>query len=303
MPPKGSRGSLVSLGNVSSHADGWRVRAKVGGISVYGPFRAQRRDADADLLRARAASSHEGYRAVLNELLEDARLGRDVADSGGGELASSGAGSSGLGIRRRGGGRGVVDDAAVAVAEPRSVARKRSAGVLGGAEDPGLGELVSSGAGSVVDAAVSVAGPSVVVRKRPACVLGGPDHRRLLLQLRRVHYDAIKAGRKVWEARPSYQLRKGGWCESSFSQLAAVGRVVVLQSGAGTNDLASVVEFRRYEDVKVMVGELGIGLLPDSPDSASRVKVYEELYSDVEQRNRGFIAMRLRIDGGGSVSV
>ena len=55
----------------------------------------------------------------------------------GGELASSGAGSSGLGIRRRGGGGGVVDDAAVAVAEPRSVARKRSAGVLGGAEDPG----------------------------------------------------------------------------------------------------------------------------------------------------------------------
>ena len=75
-----------------------------------------------------------------------------------------------------------------------------------------------------------------------------------------------------------------------------------MQSGAGTNDLASVVEFRRYEDVKVMVGELGIGLLPDSPDSASRLKVYEELYSDVEQRNRGFIAMRLRIDGGGSVS-
>ena len=84
MPPKGSRGSLVSLGNASSHADGWRVRAKVGGISVYGPFRAQRRDADADLLRARAASSHEGYCAVLNELLEEARLGRDVADSGGG---------------------------------------------------------------------------------------------------------------------------------------------------------------------------------------------------------------------------
>ena len=63
-----------------------------------------------------------------------------------------------------------------------------------------------------------------------------------------MHYDAIKAGRKVWEARPSYQLRKGAWCESSFSQLAAVGRVVVLQSGAGTNDLASVVEFRRYEE-------------------------------------------------------
>ena len=42
-----------------------------------------------------------------------------------------------------------------------------------------------------------------------------------------------------------------------------------------------------------MVEDLGAQLLPDAADADARVKVYEKLYADEDQRARGFVAMRL----------
>ena len=126
------------------------------------------------------------------------------------------------------------------------------------------------------------------------------DSRTLLLQLKRPHYDAIKRRRKQWEARPLFDKPSKGGRPSLFGKLGNVGRTVVLQSGANTNDRVRVAEVRRFcadpdasgDPVKDMVLELGAALLPDVADPDDRVKVYKELYG-AEQCSRGFVAMRL----------
>ena len=112
----------------------------------------------------------------------------------------------------------------------------------------------------------------------------------------RTHYDAIKSRRKSWEARPLFD---GSGAQTIHDKLAAVGRVVVLQSGANTNDRVRIAEVRRYTPVgiefpvKRMVADLGADLLPDAPDDTiARMKVYQALYG-VERCARGFVAMRL----------
>ena len=76
-------------------------------------------------------------------------------------------------------------------------------------------------------------------------------------------------------------------------RLGTVGRVARLQSGANTNDRVRIAEVRRYGGVKDMVEDLRAQLLPDAADADARVKVYQELYDDEDQRARGFVAMRL----------
>ena len=117
----------------------------------------------------------------------------------------------------------------------------------------------------------------------------------MLLQLKRVHYDAIKSRRKRWEARP---LVRDNNRPSLCAQLATVGRTVVLQSGAGTNDRVCIAEVRRYASVHDMVAELGADLLPDQTD---RVQVYRDLYGDLGC-GRGFVAMRLEWPNGAAAA-
>jgi hypothetical protein len=123
----------------------------------------------------------------------------------------------------------------------------------------------------------------------PHFAVSSDEQKVLLLQLKRTHYDAIKSRRKRWEARPLFRDSNRGRGPSLYDTLATVGRVVVLQSGAGTNDRVRIAEVRRYISVQDMVSELAADLLPDHTD---RVRVYEDLYGDLGCA-RGFVAMRL----------
>ena len=134
---------------------------------------------------------------------------------------------------------------------------------------------------------------------RSANIKPDGDKRVLLLQLQRRHYDAIMQGRKVWEARPIYKDDTRNLKQSIFDQLAMVGRVVVLQSGAGTNDRMRIAEVRRYIKsdkrpslVRDMVVELGTELLPDTDAVQDRVDTYINLYG-TSRCQLGFVAMRL----------
>ena len=80
----------------------------------------------------------------------------------------------------------------------------------------------------------------------PAEAKSTDDQKKLLLQLRKSHYDAIKEGRKKWEARALFDDEANGGRRNSIDKLATVGREVVLQSGAGTNDRVRIAEVRRY---------------------------------------------------------
>jgi hypothetical protein len=131
----------------------------------------------------------------------------------------------------------------------------------------------------------------------------------LLLQMRRPHYDAIKDERKKWEARPVFRTVRSGWQQTIFDKLATVGRTVVLQSGAGTNDRMQISEVRRYiadEDVGLhalrnMVRELGTDLLPDTVGEEARIEVYKSIYGEL-QCSKGFVAMRMQLPAQGQPS-
>ena len=103
----------------------------------------------------------------------------------------------------------------------------------------------------------------------------------LLLQLKRPHYNAIKDGRKLWEARPLFD---GRWQPTIYDKLGVIGNDAVLQSGANTNDRVRIAEVRRYTPqglsypLQEMLAELGTDLLPDVADDRSRVAAYESLY-------------------------
>jgi ASC-1-like (ASCH) protein len=132
----------------------------------------------------------------------------------------------------------------------------------------------------------------------------------LLLQMRRPHYDAIKDGRKKWEARPvQCKKKQGGWQQTIFDKLATAGRTVVLQSGAGTNDRLQISEVRRYigddcvelHALRNMVRELGSDLLPDTADEKARIEVYKSIYGE-QQCSKGFVAMRVEWPAQGQSS-
>jgi len=144
------------------------------------------------------------------------------------------------------------------------------------------------------------------VSSAPANTKRNEHEKVLLLQLQRPHYDAMKSGRKQWEARPLFDDANRGGRQSLCDSLATVGRVVVLQSGAGTNDRVRITEVRRYSAnpqaeisaVRAMVDELGSSLLPDAANASAGVKVYESLYG-AARCARGFVAMRLEMPGAG----
>ena len=117
-----------------------------------------------------------------------------------------------------------------------------------------------------------------------------------MLELQPSHYDAIKSRRQRWEARPLFRYNDAGRGPSLDDKLATVGRVVILQKGAGTGrvrtaetSLLRIAEVRRYTSAQDMVSELAADLLPDHTD---RVQVYRDLYGDLGCAG-GFVAMRL----------
>ena len=114
----------------------------------------------------------------------------------------------------------------------------------------------------------------------------------LLLQLKRPHYNAIKDGRKKWEARPLLRAPdKYDICRQSVAdKLAQVGRAVVLQSGFGTNDRVQIEEVRRFS-LEEMVRDLGADLLPDATDGKARMAIYRDIYG-ARRCKGGFVAMR-----------
>ena len=126
----------------------------------------------------------------------------------------------------------------------------------------------------------------------------------LLLQLKRPHYNAIKDGRKLWEARPLFD---GRWQPTIYDKLGVIGNVAVLQSGADTNDRVRIAEVRRYTpqglscSLQEMLAELGADLLPDVADDRARAAVYESLYG-FERCTRGFVAMRFLWPNGAAAA-
>ena len=129
-----------------------------------------------------------------------------------------------------------------------------------------------------------------------------PDgHKKLLLQLKRWHWESIRSGRKRWEARPLVEKRKGGkiapW---RYRNLATEGRMVTFQSGPPPTLVMRIAEVRIFEPndcssippAEAMVMELGTDLLPDVADANARVREYRKLYgSDICAH--GFVAMRV----------
>ena len=153
--------------------------------------------------------------------------------------------------------------------------------------------------------ASGLAGKSKVSRSKASTVnetiAGGGDGKKLLLQLKKCHYEAIMAGRKIWEARPL--LGKSGR-PSMPANLGTVGRVVILQSGRGTNNRARIVETRKYlgqanvPAINEMLLDLGTDLLPDAPSSfEARFDEYVSCYGkDHDLNTMSFVAMRLELE-------
>ena len=126
--------------------------------------------------------------------------------------------------------------------------------------------------------------------------------KKMLLQVKRSHFDAIKSERKLWEGRPLVERRKdGSYAPWKLLHLATEGRVVKFQSGPPPNLVMRVAEVRRFVPNKrssitpeqAMVMELGSELLPDAADAGARVQVYRDIYG-VDRCSRGFVAMRLQ---------
>jgi hypothetical protein len=291
MPPKGSNKHHSLRGNIERRGeDVWRASFPIApGRVEKGPDRSCEADVVADLAAIRAVQSLDDVPNFVASLKTAARLVKLKQLEQAEELAA------GLGA-----------DIAPPVppdAEQMELDAERLA-------DP---TCAADGTG---DVAAPVSPNSATKRRRLATPPSKPsvlktkssgvsqptaakrdDQKVLLLQLRRPHYDAIKSGSKTWEARP---LLDGSLCgrQSIFDKLAQVGRVVVLQSGANTNDRVRIAEVRRYTrqghsyPLPGMVAELGADLLPDVADERARAKVYESLYG-IERCARGFVAMRL----------
>ena len=109
----------------------------------------------------------------------------------------------------------------------------------------------------------------------------------------------MKAGRKNWDARPIFQVGPKGCSRHWIDRLASVGREVILQSGADTNDRMRIAEVVRYTSetcsgipLQDMVIGLGADLLPDEANAAAREQVHLNLYGD-SRCALGFVAMRL----------
>ena len=128
------------------------------------------------------------------------------------------------------------------------------------------------------------------------------DEKKMLLQVQRPHFEAIKSERKRWEGRPLVERRKdGSFAPWKYLHLATEGRVVKFQSGPPPNLVMRVAEVRLFvpnerssiPPEQAMVMELGTDLLPDVADASARVQVYREIYG-ADRCAHGFVAMRLK---------
>ena len=64
------RKAISQLGTIIRNTNGWRVAAAPTGRVIYGPCRARKADAEADLKQAREAESREEYREIIRQLQE-----------------------------------------------------------------------------------------------------------------------------------------------------------------------------------------------------------------------------------------
>ena len=128
------------------------------------------------------------------------------------------------------------------------------------------------------------------------------DKKIMLLQVRRIHFEAIKSKRKRWEARPLVERRKdGSYVDWRLLHLATEGRVVKFQSGPPPNLVMRVAEVRFFvpnersaiPPEQAMVMDLGTDLLPDVADASDSAQVYREMYG-TDVCAHGFLAMRLK---------
>ena len=129
------------------------------------------------------------------------------------------------------------------------------------------------------------------------------DEKKMLLQLKRRHFAAMKSERKTWEGRPLVERRKdGSFAPWKYRHLATEGRVVKFQSGPPPNLVMRVAEVRFFlpneggltiPPEQAMVMELGSDLLPDVADASARVQVYRDIYG-ADRCAHGFVAMRLK---------
>ena len=126
--------------------------------------------------------------------------------------------------------------------------------------------------------------------------------RKMLLQLQRPHFEAIKSERKRWEGRPLVERRKdGSFAPWKYLHLATEGRVVKFQSGPPPNLVMRVAEVRLFvpnerssiPPEQAMVMDLGTDLLPDVADASDSAQVYREMYG-TDVCAHGFLAMRLK---------
>ena len=319
MPPKGAKKPPSCLGAVHLHHNGWRVNTIINSRTVHGPWRLQKRDADADLAYARSTQTQEEYCSILEQLKNTvywSSLKKRDYDAHPTPLIESSDShaqsnktllvpSSSSGVKQPAA-RSKHENSSQAPSSP-SIAASPSSGssitqpaptsrvAEGGVNKPAAIESSNSG---VAQSAAAKQCPSHARRvlntensgdKQPAASCQELRSTTMLLQLKRPHYDAIKDRRRLWEARP---LVDGS------SRRAVVGNSAVLQSGAGTNDRVCIAEVRRYlpqglysHPLDDMVAELGADLLPDVADTKGRKQVYESLYGS-ERCARGFVAMR-----------
>ena len=78
MPPKFA--DVSSLGVLAKHANGrWRVRAKVDGRDIYGPFRETEAEVADDLAKARRSSTRPAYIVTLQRLFTGSAIIRESA--------------------------------------------------------------------------------------------------------------------------------------------------------------------------------------------------------------------------------
>ena len=297
--------STEQLGSVASHGNGYRARVKVDGKRCDGPQRATRAEAQADLDRARKCKSRAEMKIHLAEAQADLATAcnsnmsrveqRPEADRSDGQpdLSSSEDG---------------VEQPAVQVHkrlrtkhEPGAANENVGVAMFNGVSQPAVArDLQSRSESAVATDSGALQKSSSSNALKPATESGTNDEqKKLLLQLRRPHYDAIKDRRKKWEARPLLNDEAKGGRRSWIDALATVGREVVLRSGAGTNDRVRIAEVRRYapdprhgDPLYNMVAALGSDLLPDVAGMRARMRVYEDLYGH-SRCAKGFVAMRL----------
>lgn len=132
-----------------------------------------------------------------------------------------------------------------------------------------LGTILSEVQLSVVEMRTR---PSGTCSGCPHCAAAPDDGKVSLLQLKRGHHDVIKSERKQWEARFLVNDNNGSRMPSLPNRLAIVGRIVVLQSKADTNDRVRIADALRYVlqghsyPLEKKISDLGAALLPDVVD-------------------------------------